>query len=257
MNIQIPVLMFHAISTKGVVDNADPHYAIDDSEYGSFIDYLKTSNIKIDSLRNLIAGSLTDNTIVAFTFDDGHESNYSHAYPALVDNAFSADFFINTAFVGKKGYMNWEQIDEMNRNNMSIQSHGHHHYYFDEISEDVIKNELLTSKKIIEDKLGSEVTIFAPPGGRITDKVKSLAAEIGYTAISTSRPGIWNNSTKLADIPRLPVLKSTSSAVLKHWAMADRPHIYKLITKYYTTYMAKRVFGNKLYDRLRNTILGA
>lgn len=256
MDIKIPVLMFHAISSNGKVSNADPHYAIDFNDYKNFIDYLKMRNIKINSLRNLIIDQLSDAATVSFTFDDGHESNYTMAYPILEQNSFSADFFINTAFVGSKGYMNWEQIDEMNRNNMSIQSHGHHHYYFDEISEKVIRNELSTSKNIIEDKLGSEVTIFAPPGGRITDKVKSIAAEIGYTTISTSRPGVWNNSMMLGDIPRLPVLKSTSNNVLQHWAMADRSYIYKLIAKYYTTYLAKQIFGNKLYDRLRNTLLG-
>lgn len=256
MSISVPVLMFHAISNGGHVFDADPHYAIDVNDYANFIAYLKSRNIRIDSLLNLLGISSVDDASVAFTFDDGHETNYTHAYPLLKDNGFSADFFINTAFVGDKGYMNWNQIEEMNNNNMSIQSHGHHHYYFDEISENIIKDELLTSKKIIEDKLGSEVTIFAPPGGRITDKVRAIAAELGYKAISTSRPGTWNHNNRSDNIPRLPVLKSTSGEVLQGWANADRLHIYKLVAKYYATYAAKQLLGNSFYDKIRKNLLG-
>ncbi len=255
MKNDIPVFMFHALSLNNSVEYADYHYAIDNDIFGKLVDIIYNQRSRICSIASLIDKNVDNDKAVSFTFDDGHITNYSMAYPILDKYSASADFFINTAFVGNNGYMNWQQIEEMSRHGMSIQSHGHHHYYFDEISEHEIRNELSISKKTIEDKIGAEVKVFAPPGGRITQKVRSIAFELGYTAISSSRPGVWRYNTNQWDIPRLPVLKNTSLDTLEHWAKAENAYIYKILTKYYITLIVKKSLGNRLYDKLRSKVL--
>jgi peptidoglycan/xylan/chitin deacetylase (PgdA/CDA1 family) len=66
-------------------------------------------------------------SVVGLTFDDGRVSDYETAYPLLRELGWEADFFVNTATVGSKGFLSWSQIAEMHRGGMSIQSHGHDH----------------------------------------------------------------------------------------------------------------------------------
>jgi peptidoglycan/xylan/chitin deacetylase (PgdA/CDA1 family) len=256
MNKKISVLMFHALKSENEdLKYADPHYAMSSDLFSGLITILSSNQIKIDSLRNVSQKIDPDKNYTIFTFDDGHISNYEIAYPKLYTANCSADFFINSAFVGEKGYMSWSQISEMNNNGMSIQSHGHHHYYFDDLNTRDIKAELEISKKTIEDKIGSEVSIFAPPGGRITSEVTKIAHDIGYKMISTSVPGIWKYNTNLSNIPRLPVLKSTTKQLAEEWANQNKNEINKLVAKYYVTRIGKKLLGNTIYDRLRSKVL--
>lgn len=257
MNQLMSVLMFHALHTDAVLCNADEHYAMSVISFDDLVRRLSAQKVNIESLRNIAKKSNIDTAkFTVFTFDDGHISNYVDAFPILNKYNFSADFFVNSAYVGTEGYMNWQQIAEMHNNGMSIQSHGHHHYYFDELDKKTIIEELEISKKSIEDKIGHEVTIFAPPGGRITPLVKHIAFELGYTAISTSRPGLWTSNTSFDDIPRLPILKSTSVDRVIDWVNLDKSKVNKIRAKYYTTMVGKKLLGNNIYDKLRSAVLG-
>lgn len=254
---KISVLMFHALKSDSEdLQFADPHYAMFSDAFSKLVKQLRSDQVKIDSLKNVSQHIEKDNRYTIFTFDDGHISNYELAYPVLFENECSADFFINSAFVGQKGYMSWSQLSEMNSHGMSIQSHGHHHYYFDDLSKQDIKNELETSKKTIEDRVGSEVNIFAPPGGRITSEVRKIALDLGYKMISTSMPGVWHYNQNIINIPRLPVLQTTSKQLAEKWIYLNKSEINKLVTKYYVTKIGKKLLGNAVYDSLRSKVLG-
>jgi len=257
MSNKVSVLMFHALKkTNAPLVGADEHYAMDCNDYDSLIFRILEQKIKIQSIRNIIDTVINDDDkFVVFTFDDGHVSNYEDAFQKLKDNNCSADFFINSAFVSDPGYMNWSQILDMHNSGMSIQSHGHHHYYFDELDKKTIIEELDTSKKTLEDKIGHEVTIFAPPGGRITPEVKDIAFELGYKVISTSRPGVWTVNTSLNDVPRLPVLDTSSVDRIMDWTNQEYNTINKVVAKYYITKVGKKILGNKAYDKLREIVL--
>lgn len=251
-----PVFMFHALyNVASELYDADSHYAITVSEFEELVAHLVSNNIEITSLCKLVETESLNEKNVCFTFDDGHISNYESAVPILLKYNASADFFINPAYVGNKGYIDWDGLRSMHASGMSIQSHGHHHYYFDDLDTATIRKELELSKMTIEDNLGSEVSIFAPPGGRITPAVKDIAFDLGYSAIATSRPGYWNSLTGTKDIPRLAVLANTSSEEMYAWASTDRSGLYKIVAKYSITRIAKKILGNKLYDRLRSAAL--
>src|SRR5437660_1920465 len=66
-----------------------------------------------------------EDSTVCLTFDDGRLSDYCIAFPLLLQAGVRAEFFVNTASVGKQGFLAWRQIDEMQRAGMSFQSHGH------------------------------------------------------------------------------------------------------------------------------------
>src|SRR5580765_1097142 len=94
---------------------------------------------------------------VVLTFDDGRAADYDVAFPILLAAGVRAEFFINTARVGQPGYLTWARIAEMHRAGMSFQSHAHDHVALPVLSARLLRNELRTAKRLIEDFLGRGV----------------------------------------------------------------------------------------------------
>ena len=247
------VLMYHAIGAPELVDGADPHYSITVDAFGEHLKRLKKRGLQVCSVRDAVAGDAMGKHIVACTFDDGHISNYEYAFPALLANGMAADFFINPTTVGKKNYVTWSALREMDKAGMSIQSHSYTHRYLEELNQEEIHNELAKSKAVIEDKIGSPVTVFAPPGGRINSTVHRLARAVGYKTVCVSRPGRWQVGR--VTVPRFAVLESTTPETVESWAEGSTFATGRQVTGYWVRYVAKKVLGNELYDRVRERIL--
>lgn len=129
------------------------------------------------------------------TFDDGDLSMFGIAYPLLREHDIKATFFIITGSVGQVGYMNWEQIRDMaTYTNLSgeriftIGSHGINHVSMGEVDKDTLVLELSESKRILEEKIGLSVDVFALPYGSGAGRkdIETLAAGFGYKAMRTS-----------------------------------------------------------------------
>lgn len=240
------VFMFHAIGSESKLKGCDPHYAYDIERFTLLLKSIKT----VQSLENSL-NQASNNPI--FTFDDGHISNYQAAELIKEFNGGSADFFINPNTVGTDNYLNWMQIRKMKDLGMSIQSHSLDHIYLSDLTYSKQKQQLETSKKQIEDNLGSEVTVLAPPGGRFNKDTVELCHYLGYKHLSVSKPGRWNGGYIS---PRIPVLKSTSLNDLVECSLESTAFIRKQVMKYQVTGIAKKLLGNRSYDFIRSKILG-
>ncbi|WP_179295597.1 polysaccharide deacetylase family protein [Bacillus sp. FJAT-45350] len=138
------------------------------------------------------------------TIDDGYLSNYEIAYPILKEEGLKASIYVVTSTRGQdlvwNKHFTWEQAREMERSKViSIQSHGHdsHSYIEDkkgkkayllhenasngkESYEDRVRNDLLTSKKLIEEKLEKEVLSISYPYGAYNKIVSNISIDLGY-----------------------------------------------------------------------------
>ena len=73
---------------------------------------------------------INDTKKVLLTIDDGFQSFYDNAWPILKGKNIPFILFISTEFVGKKGYMNWGQIKEVENSKLgTIGNHSHTHGY--------------------------------------------------------------------------------------------------------------------------------
>ena len=138
----------------------------------------------------------TDATVV--TFDDGDLSIYAIVYPLLKAFDIPATFFLVPTYIGQVGYMDWDQVREMDRYRnvrgeklFSFGSHSLTHRPLGELPADEVLYEMSESKRIIELELGSAVIAIALPfGSGSGDKqVLEAARESGYLAVRTSKPG--------------------------------------------------------------------
>lgn len=244
------IYMYHAVGNDEQIVGSDPYYAVTEEAFSKQVDIIGDS----EPLAKQVAvnGQIVKHCI---TFDDGHLSNYCVAFPILKAKKLCAEFYINTAFVGTENYMTWSQLKEMAEAGMSIQSHAHNHHYVSDLTEEEITFELATSKKLIEDNLGTKVTVFAPPGGRIDKRVIRIAKELGYRCIATSVPGVVTNSTSFT-LPRFAVLASTSEQKIAAWLERLSLATMKERFRYISFKVIKTILGNQNYTKLRAFLLG-
>ncbi len=251
----VTILMYHAISNEnGESPGADAHYSVSKAKFESNLRQIATAGMRCVSVANLLAREQRLEASVALTFDDGHASNQL-ASELIAKAGGSADFFINPGSVGTPNYLDWSALREMAASGMSIQSHGFHHRYLDELSPADVRKELIDSRRAIEDHLGLPVTIFAPPGGRLAPDLEKAATDAGYRAVCSSRVGLWRFGEDLWDIPRLAVLSSTSDAQFGRWVRQAPFEIFGRRARYVLLRSAKRLLGNQGYERLRQGLL--
>lgn len=253
--MSISVMMYHAVLRNlAETAGADPYYAVCATDFAAQLATLKHRGYTGASVAELMAQRREhQGLMVGLTFDDGHISNYEIAAPMLSDAEMTADFFINPSTVGKPGFIPWTGLRSMVEAGMSIQSHGYSHCYFDELSVTDVREQLDRSKQEIEDHLGTEVTLFAPPGGRLNSQVIAIAQELGYTGICSSRPGSWSGTGFL--VPRMAILASTSNMRFTKWARASPIELLRSQTRYHVMHILKKTLGNTTYERVRNYLL--
>ncbi len=253
---KVSVLMYHALFDRsGQCASADPHYAVARETLSNHLSIIREARLEPSSVAKLLMENSRERK-VAITFDDGHISNLDAAQDIAAQNG-SADFFVNPQRVGDAHYLSWSALREMSAMGMSIQSHGQTHRYFDEMTDAEASEELRRSKSDIEQNVGTPVTIFAPPGGRLTPRVAGLAQTLGYEAICSSQVGVWKQSTSLWNVPRFAVLRGTNDEKLRRWVTQAKLEITKLMLRQQALDGMKRLLGNRRYEQFRARALGA
>ena len=103
-----------------------------------------------------ISNGVTDDKVVILTFDDGWKSQFTNAKPILDKYGFKAALYIVCNYIGNKpGYMGWNQVKQLNQDDLDIGSHSMNHLRLDMLSTKDAKFEVAQSKKCIEEhKIG-------------------------------------------------------------------------------------------------------
>jgi len=223
----VPVLLYHALvrSSRGSVESREAKYEVSCTTFQSHVRRIRERGQRILSMKEMLdaSGAPLSESAVGITFDDGFVSDYQEAFPVLVKEGARGDFFVNTANIGKPGYLSWEQIREMHEGGMGIHSHGHSHAALSLLPLDALRRELGTSRKLLEDKLGSPVELIAAPYGLMNRRVIREAFASGYRGVCNSRQ--WPATLGSRSINRVAIYGSTS---LKEFSdlLARRPGPY-------------------------------
>jgi peptidoglycan/xylan/chitin deacetylase (PgdA/CDA1 family) len=188
---RVSVLMYHEVSAHGP-QGSGPHHltpAYDLSAFAFNRQMLALAQAKYRSVtcRELDHIDPTAKNIV-ITFDDGLVGNYLQALPILKLHGLRAVFFVAVGSVGDRHYMNWDQLRELCREGMEVQSHTVTHRPLHTLSSEEIRRELVDSKARIEQELQQDVTALSFPHGSYNKLVVQIAAEVGYKTLLTSEP---------------------------------------------------------------------
>ncbi len=160
------------------------------------------------------------------TFDDGFESVYQVAYPALKQRNLSAIVYIPTDSIGCRiGWneqlalrlepiMTLDQIRELSDNGFEIGSHTVSHPMLTKLSDADLRRELVDSKLRLEQITGKEVASLSYPYGDYDQRVLDACVEAGYRSAVCQRLSSVSSPINLFEIPRISVRWNTIGAVL-------------------------------------------
>ena len=157
------------------------------------------------NFKNSMSNNKGDRKIL-FTVDDGLLSFYENAWPILKERKIPFILFVNTREVGAFNYMSWDQIIELhNSEYVEIGNHSHSHEYLADEDPDVIKNDILKSIEIFNNKLGKNSEFFSYPFGEYSLEFKKIIKNLGFKFAFGQHSGVIDETKDLWELPRFPI----------------------------------------------------
>ena len=145
------------------------------------------------------------NKKILLTIDDGFTSFYKNAWPYLKENKIPFILFVSTEAVGKYGYMTWDEIKEIEKEEFTfLGNHSHSHEYL--VNYDFIdfKNDIDKSIKIFIENIGYNPIFFSYPFGEYSLEQKKYISKKFKIAFGQHSGVIDLNKDKY-ELPRFPI----------------------------------------------------
>ena len=142
---------------------------------------------------------------ILLTVDDAFQSFYDNAWPYLKKNKIPFVLFVSTEPVGNNGYMNWDQIKEIERSEFGvIGHHSHSHDYLIDKSEEVFLNDIKSSNQIFKERLGYVPTLFSYPFGEYSGFMRDYISR-NFKIAFGQHSGIIDINKNKFELPRFPI----------------------------------------------------
>lgn len=217
-SINIPILCYHNFNpVKPGSMNMTPE------KFESHLKWLKDNGYTVIPLTEAVEylqgkrSSVPPKSVV-ITADDGWESVYTYMYPLVKKYNVPVTLFIypQTISAGKNA-MTWDELKELQKTGLfTIQSHTYDHPNFKQAKkrmtpdayEKYVHSQLAKSKSILEDKMGTKITLLAWPFGIYNDELEKAAANAGYEMSFTIDYRTANKSFNPMGQPRFMLLQS-------------------------------------------------
>jgi peptidoglycan/xylan/chitin deacetylase (PgdA/CDA1 family) len=257
MAAAVPVLMYHELVVEGRAlcepEAGYSRYCVAEVDFRSHLAWLRANDYGGWNLSEALAARESPTRGVGITFDDGCETDVLNAAPLLLDQGFSATFFVVTNWVGRRGYVGASQLRELSAIGFEIGAHSRSHPFLPDLDPVSMTTEIARCKDDLEQWLGHRIDHFSCPGGRWSPAVSMTARAAGYRTVSTSRPGALTATADLFRLPRTAILQGAGIDDFARVCRMDgqwRREAQNLLLS-----GAKRLVGNSLYNRLRAAVL--
>ena len=163
---------------------------------------------------------VTKNRNVVITADDGWQSDYTYMFPIVKKYNIPVTLFIypQTISTGKHA-LTWDELKQLQQTGLfDIQGHTYSHPNFKQERkhlsaagyEKFVKVELVDSKKILEEKLGTKISYLAWPFGIYDPYLEQAAAKAGYDMAFSIDARSANKSYKPMAQPRFMIIDAQS-----------------------------------------------
>ncbi|MBI4317747.1 MAG: polysaccharide deacetylase family protein [Chloroflexi bacterium] len=193
----IPVLAYHRVSNE--IMRSSPRLCVGTRKFENQMRFLHEHGFRSVSLPEVVEAIIGVRQLperaVAITFDDGYRDTYTAALPILRKYGFGATVFLVTSLIGRTN--EWDQrslavrpvpllsqaeIREMARCGIVFGSHSRTHARLLLSSQGELDDEIVGSKRDLEDLLQSEVNFFCYPYFLADEGVLRAVRAAGYVA---------------------------------------------------------------------------
>ena len=142
---------------------------------------------------------------ILITIDDGFKSFYEEAWPYLRKNEIPFILFVSTQPVGKRGYMTWVQIREIEKSDLALIGHhsNTHDYLIDKSDEEFI-SDIEKANSIFLNKIGYIPFVFSYPFGEYSKFMKDYISK-NFELSFGQHSGIIDVNKDKFELPRFPI----------------------------------------------------
>ena len=168
---------------------------------------IKNSNYIFSNPKNFEKNFNTPKTNkeILITIDDAFLSFYLEAWPYLKKNKIPFVLFVSTEPVGKKGYMTWEQIKEIEAEKFTIIGHhSHSHEYLIDNDNDFFISDIKKANEIFLKNLGYIPNLFSYPFGEYSKFMRDYIAQ-NFNYAFGQHSGVIDLNKDKFELPRFPV----------------------------------------------------
>ena len=142
---------------------------------------------------------------ILITIDDAFSSFYESAWPYLKNNQIPFILFVSTEAIGKNGYMNWQQIKEIEKEpNVYIGNHSHSHDYLVNFKKEDFVDDINKANKILINNLGYNPIFFSYPFGEYSEYIKKYISK-NFQFSFGQHSGVIDINKDPHELPRFPI----------------------------------------------------
>lgn len=167
-----------------------------------------------------------DGKVVGITFDDGYLNNLTQALPVLQKHGFSSTCYAVSSLLGRTNawdekigiaqtpLMDAVQLGEWVKGGQEIGSHTRSHLDLQAAGDADARADMAAGCSELETATGVPVQHFCYPYGRYDARHVAMAEELGFASSTTTARSRVHGGMAMLELPRVPVLRSTSLPVL-------------------------------------------
>jgi len=257
----VPVLMYHHVSPNPGLVTVAP------ATFRAHMEAVAAKGYRTISADDLLAFLQGREELpaksVLITFDDGYLDNYVHAYPVLRELGLKATVFAVTGWIGdgpaRSGELpcpdhrtcmakvrdgqtdevmvRWSEIEAMEASGaMEFHSHTHTHTRWDKQLADpaarraALARDLSRSRDTLKQRLGREERHLCWPQGYFDQDYVTVATELGFAALYTTRRHVNTRRTSPLDIGRVVTKERAGGWLARRLAIYSSPVLGGLYT---------------------------
>lgn len=223
----IPILVYHQISEappKGAPFRGLYVAPAAFSRQMALLKLLGYQGLSMSALLPYLKGEKSGK-VVGITFDDGYLNNLTHALPVLQRHGFSSTCYAVSNLLGQTNVwdrdigiaqvplMDAGQLRQWVAGGQEVGSHTQNHARLLQSDAPTALGEMTQDRAALEALLPTPVQHFCYPYGEYAPEHVAMARQAGFQTVTTTRRGRSTVEGNLLELPRVPVVRSTTLPV--------------------------------------------
>lgn len=224
----LPILTYHQIDTAPAKGSAFRSLYVSPAAFARqmrFLRWLGYRGLSMSALMPYLRGERTGK-VVGITFDDGYLNNLTHALPVLQQHGFSSTCYAVSQKLGQTNawdrdngvaqtsLMTAQQLRQWVNGGQEIGAHTRNHVRLTNVDNATCEGEITLCKTELEALTQAPVRHFCYPYGEFAPEHTALVRAAGFDSATTTQRSRCHTQENVMQLPRVPVLRSTSLPVL-------------------------------------------
>jgi len=146
---------------------------------------------------------------IIITFDDNNSTQYTVGVPILMKYKQMAVFYLISSRLENKSFISADQVREMSRLGMDIESHTVSHAMLTNLSLKAMDAQLAESRRVLEELIGKPVRHLSYPLTTSNATVRTHTEKAGYITGTIMDPRVATPKDSLFKLPRIMMIDTT------------------------------------------------